>query len=57
MGQCQRYGLAFPGSESKDELRKQFLGVDDAPLSPRQLEYAAADAEWTLRLWLAQQLD
>ncbi len=58
VGQCEHYGLGYPHSESKDALRERFirLGPGD-PLDERLVEYSAADAEWTLRLYAAQQPD
>lgn len=56
-GQCDHYGLTYPFSDSKDELRNRFLGLANDPLDARLVDYAAADAEWTLRLYLAQQRD
>lgn len=58
VGQCARYGLAYPFSESKGELREKFLrfGTNE-PLDQQAIEYAAADAEWTLRLYVAQQAE
>jgi DNA polymerase I-like protein with 3'-5' exonuclease and polymerase domains len=58
VGQCEQYGLGYPHSDSKDELRQNFLRLGpDGPLTERLVEYAAADAEWTLRLYVAQQAD
>lgn len=58
VGQCAHYRLAYPHSESKDELRHAFLGLGSGdPLDGRMVAYAADDAEWTLRLYLAQQAD
>jgi DNA polymerase-1 len=58
VGQCDHYGIQYPLSDSKDELREAFLNLPaDQPLTPRMVEYASADAEWTLRLYLAQQAD
>ncbi|MEO6595303.1 MAG: DNA polymerase, partial [Planctomycetota bacterium] len=54
-GQCAQYGMAYPFSTSKEELRDRFLRLGDEDLDRRLIEYAAADAEWTLRLYLAQQ--
>jgi DNA polymerase-1 len=56
-GQCAHYDLPFPFTGSKDELRMRFLELGDEPLDQRMVEYAAADAEWTLRLYCAQQKD
>lgn len=58
VGLCAHYGLGYPHSEAKDELRREFAGLaDDAPLTTRLVEYAAADAVWTLKLYGAQQAD
>lgn len=58
VGQCAHYALGYPFSESKHEHQAEFLAFDDRrPLSPRAVAYAAADAEWTLRLYFAQQPD
>lgn len=55
VGQCARYGLGYPYSDGKEELRREFATlVGDGPLTVRLLEYAAADAAWTLRLFRAQ---
>ena len=57
-GQCHHYGLDYPFSGDKDEIRGGFLNHDyGLPLSQKQVDYAAADAEYTLRLYLAQQVD
>lgn len=58
VGQCVQYGLAYPYAGAKDDLRRSFahLGADQS-LATSQLAYAAADAEYTLRLYLAQQRD
>ena len=58
VGQCERYDLGYPFSDSKDEQRRLFrdLKAEDR-LTDRAIEYASADAEWTLRLYVAQQQD
>jgi DNA polymerase I-like protein with 3'-5' exonuclease and polymerase domains len=59
IGQCERYGLRYPfNKHEKDELRERFLrlGPDD-PLDGCMKEYAAADAEYALRVHLAQTPD
>lgn len=56
VGQCARYGLDYPFSESKDEHRARFMHLGPGEdLSPSMVDYAVADAEWTLRLYVAQQ--
>ena len=57
VGQCVHYGLSYPFSDSKDDLRDAFLQIEQgARLTDELLAYASADAEWTLRLYIAQQL-
>lgn len=56
VGQCAQYELGYPLTEAKDGLRDRFLRFGEGqPLDQRAVEYAAADAEWTLRLYVAQQ--
>lgn len=59
VGQCERYGLTYPYTrDSKDRFRDRFLALrEDDRIAPDMLEYSAADAEWTLRVYLAQQQD
>jgi len=58
VGQCESYDLGYPFSDSKDELRDTFLDMTpEERLSDRAIKYASADAEWTLRLYVAQQPD
>ena len=58
VGQCARYGLGYPFSETKDERRADFLDLNlKRDLTPLEIDYAAADAEFTLRLYLAQRQD
>lgn len=56
VGQCQHYGLEHPFSRQKDDLRNEFLNLaEGAVLTKQQIEYASSDAEWTMRLYAAQQ--
>lgn len=58
VGQCHRYGLEHPFSASKDRLRERFLRLRAAEkLEGELVDYAAADAEYTLRVFVAQQAD
>jgi DNA polymerase-1 len=42
---CQRYGVVHPYAGDKERLQRSFLDhSSDAPFSPEQIEYAAADA-------------
>ncbi len=56
-GQCEHYDLPYSFADSKDDLRERFLRLGDRPLDELLIGYSAADAEWTLRLYLAQQPD
>lgn len=57
-GQCEAYGISHPFAGSKSNLQASFLDhPDKAQFSKTQLEYALADAECTLRLYLTQQAD
>jgi DNA polymerase I-like protein with 3'-5' exonuclease and polymerase domains len=56
VGQCEHYGLGYPFDKgTKDALRQRFcrLGPDD-PLDGDMIAYAISDAEYALRLHLAQ---
>jgi DNA polymerase-1 len=58
LGQCAIYGVEHPFALAKDLLQRSFLAHGpDEPFSEKQIEYAAADAIATLRLYLAQQRD
>lgn len=57
VGQCALYGIEHRFAVAKDVLRGSFLAGPGARFSAEQIEYAAADAEATLRLYLAQQRD
>jgi hypothetical protein len=58
IGQCAIYGIEHRFAAAKDLLRGSFLAQrPDQPFSSLQIEYAAADAEATMRLYLAQQRD
>jgi DNA polymerase-1 len=58
VGQCAVYGIEHPFALAKDLLQKSFLAHSrDKSFSDTQIQYAAADAEATLRLYLAQQRD
>jgi DNA polymerase I len=58
VGQCAIYGVEHPYAAAKETLQRSFLRHPaDVPFSQMQLEYAAADATATLRLYLAQQRD
>ena len=57
VGQCARYGLAHPHAGSKSELQQRFMEVGAGELDDRLIDYAVADAEFTLRLYVAQQAD
>jgi DNA polymerase-1 len=58
IGQCAVYGIEHRFAAAKDMLRGSFLAQrPDEPFSSLQIEYAAADAEATMRLYLAQQRD
>lgn len=56
-GQCAHYGLAHPFAGAKGGLRKRFLALGDGALGDDLVDYAVADAEFTLRLYFAQQPD
>ena len=56
LGLCARYDIPHPHAGVKDALQQSFLDhPDGAPFSPKQIDYALADAEVTLRVYLAQQ--
>ncbi len=58
LGQCAMYGIEHRFTAAKDLLRTLFLGHHpDQPFSAAQIDYAGADAEATMRLYLAQQRD
>jgi DNA polymerase-1 len=57
VGQCALYGIEHRFAGAKEALRGSFLAGPAARFSAEQIEYAAADAEATLRLYLAQQRD
>lgn len=57
-GQCEAYALPHPYAGGKAALQSSFLDHPRAaPFSQTQIKYALADAEMTLRLYLAQQQD
>jgi DNA polymerase-1 len=57
-GQCEAYGIPHPYAGSKVHLQASFLEhPENAPFSKTQIDYAMADAELTLQLYLAQQPD
>lgn len=56
--QCDAYGITHPFSASKQAMQQSFLTHDvGRPFTSEQLEYALADAETTLHLYLAQHDD
>ena len=58
VGQCAIYGIEHPFALAKDLLQQSFLThYPDKGFSETQIQYAAADAEATLVLYLAQQRD
>lgn len=58
LGQCSLYGITHPYAAAKEVMRGSFLAAArTGAFSPEQIEYAAADAAATLRLYLAQQRD
>ena len=58
LGQCAVYGVEHPFALAKDLLQRSFLTHGPGErFSEQQIEYAAADAIATLRLYLAQQRD
>jgi DNA polymerase I len=58
LGQCKVYGIEHPFALAKELLRRSFLTHGPGErFSDRQIQYAAADAIATLRLYLAQQQD
>jgi DNA polymerase-1 len=58
VGQCAIYGIDHPFALAKDLLQRSFLSHScERAFSDKQIQYAAADAEATLRLYLAQQRD
>lgn len=56
-GQCEHYGLVHPHAGAKDHLRDRFLELGDGALGDDLIDYAVADAEFTLRVYCAQQPD
>lgn len=57
-GQCEAYDLPHPYGASKGLLQTSFLDhKDGAAFTDHQIEYALADADMTLRVYLAQQPD
>jgi len=54
VAQCALYGIEYRFAGAKDVLRGSFLAGPAEKFSAEQIEYAAADAEATLRLYLAQ---
>lgn len=57
-GQCEAYGIPHPYAGSKTHLQTSFLDhPEHAPFSKMQVDYATADADCTLQLYLAQQPD
>ena len=57
LGQCTLYGIKHRFAGAKETLRGSFITGPAASFSTEQIEYAAADAEATVRLYLAQQRD
>jgi DNA polymerase-1 len=58
VGQCAIYGVQHPFALAKELLQRSFLDqCPNEPFSDRQIQYATADAEASLRLYLAQQRD
>ena len=58
LGQCAKYEIGHPYASAKDQLQRSFLSHRaEAPFNDLQIGYALADAEATLRLYLAQQPD
>jgi DNA polymerase-1 len=56
--QCSAYGIRHPFSASKQAMQQSFLTHEAGrPFTSEQREYAVADAETTLMLYLAQQED
>jgi DNA polymerase I len=56
--QCHSYGITHPFSASKQAMQQSFLTHEAGrPFTSEQREYALADAETTLHLYLAQQED
>ncbi|MEO6594323.1 MAG: DNA polymerase [Planctomycetota bacterium] len=53
-GQCEHYRLGYPYSGSR---ARSSCTPADAPLAGALVQQTADDAEWTLRLYLAQQSD
>jgi DNA polymerase I len=57
-GQCEAYGIPHPFARSKNLLQASFLDHPaGTPFTRQQVDYALSDAEFTLRLYLAQQPD
>jgi DNA polymerase I-like protein with 3'-5' exonuclease and polymerase domains len=59
VGQCEHYGIEYPYSKStKDDLRARFARLrPDDPIDVAMAAYAMSDAEYALRLHLAQTPD
>jgi DNA polymerase-1 len=59
IGQCDNYGLAYPYDKAaKDRLRERFIRLrPEDPLDEELVRYALLDAEYALRLHLAQAND
>jgi DNA polymerase I-like protein with 3'-5' exonuclease and polymerase domains len=58
VGQCTLHDIEHPFALAKDLLQRSFLTQSlDQCFSDTQIQYAAADAAATLRLYLAQQRD
>jgi DNA polymerase-1 len=58
VGQCAHYGFPHPFAQLKDQMRREFmeLGPND-PLDEQKITYAVSDAEYALRVHLAQAED
>ena len=59
VGQCEHYHIAYPFTkDAKRIMRERFMALTaDAPIDAAMAEYAASDAEFALRLHLAQESD
>jgi hypothetical protein len=57
VGQCALYGIEHRFARTKEAQRGSFLTGPVTRFSVDQIEYAVADAETALRLYLAQQRD
>jgi DNA polymerase I-like protein with 3'-5' exonuclease and polymerase domains len=58
VGQCAHYGIPHPFALAKGEMQRRFLTLGrDETLTDMDLAYAASDAEYALRLHLAQAAD